>query len=67
MHSFPAVHPPQAIATPQESSPMTPQAPLGQDFGLHDCDAGSLGSATQTWPEGHAAPQAKTAPEQGSL
>jgi hypothetical protein len=47
-HSSPAAHPPQAMATPQESSPMTPQAPLGHVFGLHDCDAGSLGSATQT-------------------
>jgi hypothetical protein len=71
-HSFatqscPVGHPPQVMATPQESSPITPQAPLGQLFGLHDCDVGSFGSATHTWPEGHAAPQAKTAPEHGSL
>jgi hypothetical protein len=67
MQSWPVGHPPHAMATPHESSPTTPQVPVGQLFGLHDWDVGSLGSAVQTWPEGHAAPQAKTSPEHGSL
>jgi hypothetical protein len=67
MQSSPVGQPPQAMATPQESRPTTPQLPVGQVFGLHDCDVGSFGSAVQTCPEGHAAPHAKIAPEHGSL
>jgi hypothetical protein len=63
MHALPLGQPPQLIGTPQGSTPTMPHRPVHDGLAWHDWDPPAL---TQTWPPGHALPQTKALPVQGS-
>jgi hypothetical protein len=59
----PVGHPPQPMATPHESVPMTPHLPV-HDGAWHDCD---VPVPMHAWPLGHGEPHAMVVPEHGSV